>query len=144
MKVAVVTVDGKTVSQHFGRSPYYKIYTIKDGDPTDVEMRERGTGHFARQDQPGTTHAHHTETDYDHQHNGRHGYGAEADMKHASMADEISDCQVLVAGGMGQGAYESFKRAGLDVILTDHSDIDAVIRSFSEGNLINLADQRTD
>ena len=144
MKVAVVTVDGKTVSQHFGRSPYYKIYTIKDGDPMDVEMRERGTGHFARQNGPGNTYAHHTETDYDHQHNGRHGYGAEADHKHASMADEIADCQVLVAGGMGQGTYESFKRAGLDVVLTDHRNIDDVINDYVAGKLQNLSDQRTD
>lgn len=144
MKVAVVTVDGTTVSQHFGRSPYYKIYTIEDGDPTEVEMRERGTGHFARPGGQMHTHTPQSETDHDPQHQGRHGYGAEADHKHASMADEIADCQVLVAGGMGQGAYESFKRAGLDVVLTDHANIDDVINAYVSGSLRNLADQRTD
>lgn len=48
MKVAIVTNDGEYVSQHFGRSRYYKIYTIENNEIQNVEMRERGTGHLPR------------------------------------------------------------------------------------------------
>jgi predicted Fe-Mo cluster-binding NifX family protein len=135
MKIAVVTVDGKTVSQHFGRSPYYAVVTVENGEVKSREMRQRGVGHFAPQ---GPQHAEH------HEENGRHGYGPEARMSHAAMAQEIIDCQVLIAGGMGSGAYENLKEAGLNVILTDMEMIDDAVKAHISGSLKNLADQRTD
>jgi len=75
---------------------------------------------------------------------GKHGYGTGADAKHTSMAAEISNCQILVAGGMGQGAYESFKRAGLEVYLTDETNIQDVAHALIQNNLQNLASSRTD
>ena len=141
MKIAIVTMDGNTVSQHFGRSPYYKILTIEDNQVTGEEMRRRGTGHFAPQQQNAAPH--HEEQTHSHP-EGKHGYGSDADMKHASMAQEIGDCKVLVAGGMGQGAYESFKRAGLDVIMTNHQSINEVVDSYIKGELKDLSYGRTD
>ncbi len=139
MKVAIVTNDGEYVSQHFGRSRYYKIYTIDGNEIKNVELRERGTGHFAQ----GQTQNHeHSHTQADPQ--GRHGYGADADRRHAGMAAEISDCDVLIAGGMGSGAYESFKRAGLDVMLTDIVWIEEAVTALMEGKMKNLANERTD
>ena len=139
MKVAIVTTDGQTVSQHFGRSPYYKVVTISGGQVVQEEMRERGTGHFAR-GRRRESHEHH------HQNAGHqgHGYGPEADAKHAAMAAEIADCDVLVAGGMGRGAYESFARAGLKVILTDMVKIEDVIQGIINGTIRDLAMSRTD
>ena len=138
MKIAIVTTDGETVSQHFGRSPYYKIYTFEEGDPVAVEMRQRSTGHFDPRQRHEETHHH----GHDHAAEG-HGYGAEARDKHASMAAELADCDVLVAGGMGRGAYESFRQAGLEVILTGLREINDVINAYTEGTLENLADERT-
>ena len=60
------------------------------------------------------------------------------------MVAEISNCDVLIAGGMGAGAYESFKSAGLNVILTDHMDIEETISSYAKGELKNLYTERTD
>jgi len=137
MKIAVVTNDGDYVSQHFGRSRFYKIYTIENDKIIDREMRERGTGHFARQ-----AHSHHDEPHYDSE--GRHGYGAEAQSRHSAMAAEISDCQVLIAGGMGRGAYDSFKAAGLEVILTDYDSIEEAVTAYMEGKIRNLMEERTD
>jgi predicted Fe-Mo cluster-binding NifX family protein len=50
---------------------------------------------------------------------------------------------VLVAGGMGRGAYESFRRAGLQVILTDLQEINDVVNAWVGGTLKNLAEERT-
>ena len=133
MKISVVSVDGNTVSQHFGRSPYYVIFTIENGEVKSRELRPRTVGHFGSQQ-----HSNH------HDENGRHGYGPEARKSHSAMAREISDCQVLIAGGMGSGAYENFKEAGLEVILTDHKLIDDAIAAYIGGTLTNLAADRTD
>lgn len=136
MKIAIVTTDGQTISQHFGRSPYYKILIVDNGQIVDEELRERRTGHFARNSQH-SEHSHYNNE-------GKHGYGADADAKHRTMADEISDCQILIAGGMGSGAYESFSSAGLKVILTDYVNIYDAAGAFLQGELKNLADSRTD
>jgi len=138
MKIAVVTNDGESISQHFGRSRYYKIYTVEDKEIKGSEMRERGTGHFAQQ-QP-----HHADDDPHVDSMGRHGFGAAAASRHQMMAAEISDCDALIAGGMGAGAYESFKSAGLDVVLTDKALIKDAVQAYIEGNLQNLYMQRTD
>ena len=136
MKLAIVTTDGQTISQHFGRSPYYKILTIENGQIVEEELRERGTGHFAKNQQ----HQEHSHFNSE----GKHGYGTDADAKHASMIGEVFDCQILIAGGMGRGAYESFSRAGLKVVLTDQINIYNAAEAFLKGELRNLADSRTD
>ena len=100
MKIAAVTNDGESISQHFGRSRYYKILSVEDGEIKNSEIRERGTGHFAQQQQR-ESHTDHFDAQ------GRHGFGPDANNRHMMMAQEISDCDVLIAGGMGAGAYQS-------------------------------------
>lgn len=139
MKIAVVSSDGESVSQHFGRSRYYKIFTIEEKKVTGSEMRERGTGHFAP---GGQNHDAHEDGHIDPQ--GRHGFGADASNRHRSMAAEIGDCDVLIAGGMGAGAYESFKGAGLEVILTDNFEIESAVQAYINGTIKNLYMERTD
>ena len=137
MKVAIVTDDGDYVSQHFGRARYYKIYTIENGEITETEMRQRGTGHHApsaRQTTHSEEHAHGTEG---------HGYTADAMDKHRSMAAEIADCTVLIAGGMGRGAYESFTSAGLEVIMTKYNWTEEAVTAYMEDKIENLVEQRT-
>ena len=44
MKIAVITDDEKTISQHFGRAPYYMVFTIEDGHiirPVSVRLSVR-------------------------------------------------------------------------------------------------------
>ena len=41
MKIAAVTEDGVTISQHFGRAPYYVVLTIADGQVVAREQREK-------------------------------------------------------------------------------------------------------
>ncbi len=137
MKIAVVTNDAETISQHFGRSRFYKIITVKDEKQFSQEIRPRGTGHFAHN---------HNEMHHEHSHSdaeGRHGFGAEANDRHAAMAREISDCDILIAGGMGAGAYQSFVNAGLKVILTDKKNIDEAIDYLIQDKLDNLYNERT-
>ena len=127
MKIAVISDDGTTVSQHFGRAPYYVIATAEDGEVTDKETREKA-GHQSFVSQ------HHDDTAPGE----RHGFGAGAQSRHAAMAENIADCQVLIVGGMGWGAYENMTSRGIETIVTDIKNIDEAVRLYLEGKLLNL------
>ena len=50
MKIAAITDDGKTISQHFGRAPYYMVISIEEGSVVGMELRDKmGHTHFANQ-----------------------------------------------------------------------------------------------
>ncbi|MGB2799307.1 MAG: NifB/NifX family molybdenum-iron cluster-binding protein, partial [Dehalococcoidia bacterium] len=71
----------------------------------------------------------------------RHGYDAGSEVRHGSMADTISDCQVLLLGGMGWGAYEAMKSYGIEPIATDVKDIDEAVKLYLAGKLPNLMER---
>ena len=54
------------------------------------------------------------------------------------MVDPITDCQVLLAGGMGWGAYESLNNRGINAVITDVSNIDEAVKLYLEDKLPNL------
>lgn len=125
MKIAVITEDEKTISQHFGRALLYVVLTIEDGKVTGRETRSKmGHNTFAGQGE-------------EHEQGQEHGYGPEAQSRHAGMAGAISDCQVLLAGGMGMGAYDSLKQLNIDVIMTNKRNIDEAVKLYLEGKLQN-------
>ena len=41
MKTAAITDDGKTISQHFGRAPYYMVISIEEGSVVGMELRDK-------------------------------------------------------------------------------------------------------
>jgi len=128
MKIALVSEDGVTISQHFGRAPYYVVVTVEDGKIVSREDREKlGHAHFAGHDHG----EHHGE------HHGPHGFDAASQDRHRSMAAAIADCEVLVARGMGAGAYQSLQGAGITPVVTDIAAIDDAVRAYLAGNLAN-------
>ena len=130
MKIAVISEDGATISQHFGRAPLYLVLTVEDGKITARETREKAGHHtFAGQHQVDTAPGE------------RHGYGAGAQSRHASMMESIADCQVLIAGGMGWGARDGLKSRNIEAIVTDVAGIDEAVRLYLEGKLPNLMER---
>jgi len=129
MKIAAITEDGTTVSQHFGRAPLYVVATVENGEIINKETRDK-TGHH-------TFAAHHPESAPGE----RHGYDAGAQTRHASMAETIADCQVLIAGGMGWGACESLKSRNIEPVVTDVENIDEAINLYLAGKLPNLVER---
>ena len=122
MKIAAVTEDGVTISQHFGRAPYYLVLTVVDGQVVGREQREKvahgrgADGHVHVEGQA-------------------HGFDAASQDTHGRMAAPIADCQVLLARGMGMGAYESLQQAGIRPVVTDVADIDAAVSAYLAGSL---------
>lgn len=127
MKIAVITEDGKTISQHFGRAPYYLVLTIENNRVTAREMRDKmGHTHFAGENHGEEAHG---------QDPRGHGFDPAAQNRHAQMAAAIADCQVLLCGGMGAGAYESMKQAGIKPVVTDIPIIDKAVSAYLTGQI---------
>ena len=130
MKIAVVTDDETTICQHFGRAQYYMVFNVENGKITGKERRDKmGHRHFASQEGEHGAAA------------GPHGYDTDSQKKHASMAEAIKDCQVLIAGGMGMGAYDSMKSYNIEPIVTDVSSVEQAVKLYAEGKLPNLNDR---
>lgn len=131
MKIAVVTDDGRTISQHFGRAPYYAVLTVEEGRVTGQELRDKlGHAHFVHEEQAGP-----------HQEDPRgHGFGPASHDRHIRMAQAIADCQVLLSRGMGWGAQESLRQAGIQVVMTDLADIQQAVGAYLAGTLVERTD----
>lgn len=130
MKFAAITDDGKTISQHFGRAPYYLVVTIEDGKIVQREMRDKlGHAHFANEP--------HEEA----KPSQPHGFGPAAQDRHARMAEAIADCAALLCGGMGRGAYESMRARGIKPIVTDIASIDEAMQAYIEGRIVDQVER---
>jgi predicted Fe-Mo cluster-binding NifX family protein len=130
MKIAAVTDDGRSISQHFGRASNYLVLTIQDGQVMDRELREK-FGHSQSGNQPQDVHMP----------GESHGFDPASQDRHTRMAEAIADCQVLLCGGMGAGAFQSLGERGIEPILTDIPLIEEAVQAYLSGRIINLTDR---
>jgi len=129
-KIAAITDDGKTISQHFGRAAYYLVATIEDGQIIDWELREK-LGHSQFSNQPHVEEA-----------AGQpHGLDSVSHNKHLQMAEAISDCVALLCRGMGRGAYESMQARGITPIVTDIEAIEEAVMAYIRGDIVDRVDK---
>jgi transcriptional regulator with XRE-family HTH domain/predicted Fe-Mo cluster-binding NifX family protein len=126
MKIAAITDDRKTISQHFGRAPYYMVLTIEEGKITNKEIRNKiGHNQF------------HNQGHAEESHGAGHGMDSVSHDKHVSMAETISDCKALLCGGMGMGAYESMRRLNIQPVVTEIQDIDEAVQAYIDGKIVD-------
>ena len=130
MKIAAITDDGKTISQHFGRAAHYLVATVEDGQITARELREKlGHSHFSNEpheaDTPGQP----------------HGFSPASQDRHTRMAQAITDCQALLCRGMGAGAYASMQQQGIIPVVTDIVSIDEAVLAYANGQIVDHTDQ---
>lgn len=111
LKIAIPTDDGETISSHFGQAIEFRVITLENNQVIHSELR------------PKASH--------------RHGDHSQTPGIHPGqqMVEAISDCQVLICGGMGTPAYNRARNAGLQVILTSLPSIQAALQAFAAGNL---------
>ena len=129
MKIAVITDDERTISQHFGRAPYYVVVTIENGQIVNRERRDKmGHAHFANEphaEEPGHP----------------HGFGPQAHNRHLQMAEAIADCEALLCGGMGRGAYESMLARNIKPVVTDIPLIDEAALAYAQGKIVDRVEK---
>ena len=130
MKIAIITDDGKTISQHFGRAQYYLVATVENGQVIDRELRDKlGHSHFANEQRDPETPGQ------------PHGFSPASQDRHAQMAQAITDCEVLLCRGMGMGAYESMKTYGIRPIVTEIVAIDDAVKAYIDGRIVDHIDR---
>jgi predicted Fe-Mo cluster-binding NifX family protein len=120
-KIAVVTDDGVTISQHFGRAKYYEVVSVEVKKIVGKEQREK----------PG----HHTFADHHHDHTNESS--EHTATKHQSMAEVINDCKYVVARGMGNSAYQYMEQSHIIPIVTDIEIIEEAVTAVINTTIIN-------
>ncbi len=130
IKVAFVTDDGNTICQHFGRAKYYEVVTIENGNIINRERREK-VGH----------HTFYGNEHHEEKHGHGHGFDDHSRHKHNKMTENILDCQMLVARGMGNGAYQHLQNANIKPVITSNKTIDEAVKEIIAGTIINYTDK---
>ena len=129
MKIAFVTDDGTAITQHFGRAGKYLVVEVADGKEISRELRNK-MGHREF----------HTAGE-EKSHSNGHSHDDPANHnKHVQMISAINDCDVVVCGGMGRGAFNSIVSLGKEVMMTNTSDINGALKGYLAGELTNMAD----
>lgn len=131
MKVAAITDDGKTISLHFGRAGYYLVVTVEDGQIVNRELRDK-LGHHSFANEP------HQE---EHQPGQYRGMAPGDHDKHLRMSEAIADCEALLCGGMGMGAYQSMQARGIRPVVTEIRDIDQAVMAYAEGKIVDRTER---
>jgi predicted Fe-Mo cluster-binding NifX family protein len=122
LKIAVVTDDRETVSQHFGRAQQYVVTTFANGRIENREVRNK-LGHM------------HFEGEHGHEDDPQHHHGPEAEHRHNAMIEPVENCEALICGGMGSGAYEAIRAQGIRPVVTDIRSIDDAVKAYTNGQL---------
>ena len=136
MKIAAVTEDGTTISAHFGRATHYVVVSIEAGRVVSLEtLAKPGHREFHREE--GHLSGQAGRDSLDHQ---GHGFGRHAEEKHRRMFAPILDCQVVLARGMGRGAYLGLQQAGLRPVVTDIEDIESAALAAAAGTIEDQID----
>ncbi len=124
MKIAFVTDDGIAISRHFGRAGKYLVIDIHGGKEINRELRQKlGHQHFSQGEEH---HEHHT---------GQHGFDPASQNRHTDMLASIKDCETVICGGMGQGAYASIVAFGKRVIMVEDLSIQEALEAYLKDDL---------
>ena len=124
-KIAVATEDGTRLSMHFGRTPYFAVFSIEGGKVVDQELRPNTfTGHMRGQ------------------HAG--GMGSGAGMAHhgghSSVVDALADCRVIICGGAGARLKDALQEVGKELVITDCGLVRDTIEAYLRGEDLNTGD----
>ncbi|HIE43479.1 MAG TPA: hypothetical protein EYP78_01610, partial [Candidatus Omnitrophica bacterium] len=112
-------------------APYFMVVTVENDKVVNKETREKiGHKEFAGEET-------HPPTDE----KGRHGFGPKASERHQKIFEVIKDCDVLIAGRMGLGAYSDMQSFGLKAIATDIKDINEAVSFHLTGKLTHIEDR---
>jgi predicted Fe-Mo cluster-binding NifX family protein len=133
MKIAIVSDDEQTISQHFGQAEKYIVISLEQGKIVDrktlpkvgnCHSPSRNFGNYGHEPDP----------------RGR-GFGHQSRSKHKQMFDNIKDCDIIVTRGMGRGAYLDLQQLGIKPIVTDIADINTAIQAILDNTIINHTDE---
>ncbi|MBL7190626.1 iron-molybdenum cofactor biosynthesis protein [bacterium] len=117
MRIAIPSDDGNNFAAHTGRAQGFIIYDVNNGKSDKVEYRDnRYTGHALGLHNTGDGHGQH------HSHN--------------SLLNALSDCQIMLAHGMGPRLVDDLDANGIQVVFCRETDADLAAQKFAQDILI--------
>lgn len=117
MKVAVASVDGIAISEHFGRSRYMLVFQVEGDTITSMEKREGSYAPHATEDCEA-----------------RPSAGASHDYH--EMVSAIEDCHVVLCRGMGWRAAQELVRSGINpLVIQDELTPQQAVEKYLAGEL---------
>ncbi|MEA3286662.1 MAG: NifB/NifX family molybdenum-iron cluster-binding protein [Candidatus Marinimicrobia bacterium] len=117
MKIGIASDDRTTIAQHFGRTLGFVIAEIEGGKVISEEYR------------PNTFSMHMQQKEHQHSEQARHGHS------HSSILAALSDCQFVLARGMGRRIYDDLRGANIQSVITDQVTVDGALKAYIEGTL---------
>ena len=113
MKIAIPTNDGINICAHFGRCREFLIFEARDGQVKLLETRVNA---------------------------GCHGHGSSDGVaephSHSGFVDALRDCETVLCGGIGAGAFAALKTGGIPVVLVDAiGSAEQIVAAFQAGAL---------
>jgi len=131
MKIAISTEDEENVSEHFGGAPNFLVVTVEGKEIVSRDViKKPGHEEFAMKEE-------HPQTGE----KGRHGIGPIASERHKGIKEIIKNCELIITGRIGLGAYTDMNNSGINVIATDVKSIDDAISLYLEDNLPHREDR---
>ncbi len=125
MKVAVATIDGVTMSQHFGRSAGFVVFDLDGKNVKSKEVRTNDRTPHAQ----GLCHGKH-----------EHGAAEHGSHSHVGVVELLGDCDVVLCGGMGAGAAQALSLQGIQpVIVTAVNTTDEALTEYLNGKGLSAA-----
>lgn len=110
MKIAVATVDGTSVSQHFGQSRGFIVFDVDGEQIKSSELRNGSST--------------------------PHDDGLCKGNAQGGMAGMLAGCEVLLCGGMGAGAANAVRQLGVNpVIVAGIPEAREAVTLFVEGKI---------
>jgi predicted Fe-Mo cluster-binding NifX family protein len=131
MKIAIITENGQTISDHFGRARGFVVVTTGMNNELTREARTRNQ--TCQGDSHSHDHGHGCPGGHD-QHEHHHAPSA-GGQGCGSFVQIIADCDVLLARRMGGGPYRALQAAGVRTVFTDYVDIDEAVAAYLAGAL---------
>lgn len=115
MKIAIASDDEKTISSHFGRTRGFVIFEVEGKEKRSQEYRSNTfTGHAK----------------------GLEEAGHEID-RHTPILNALRDCKAVISHGMGRRIYNDLKEAGIEVFVTEETDVKKALDLYLNGKLID-------
>jgi len=109
-KVAVATVDGRVIAEHFGSAPQFVVYTVRKGRVLEKEPRvnRRECSRDTEDTQAGCWEL---------------------------MQELLPDVRVVICRGMGENAYVGLLRRDVLPITTEEEDAERAVKAYVRDNL---------
>jgi len=113
VKIAVATMDGQTLSQHFGQSAGFVVFDVQEATIKTRELRSAQDSIHAMM----------------------HCDPSDVSVKSGGIKSLIGDCEVVLVGGIGAGAIRKLEENGVHPVMMPNTDtIEDAIGRYLKGD----------